>query len=352
MNHRNLAVAALALALAPVALAEDPKPASPTTSPYKVAKTLKVGGEGRWDLLAVDSRTHRLYVPRSDHVIVVDAEDGRVVGQIPDTPGVHGVALVPELDRGFTSNGKDASITVFDLKTLATLGKIKAGTNPDAIAYDPASKRVFCFNGKSNDATVVDPSVDPAKAPESARIELGGKPELAVSDGKGWVFVNLEDKSEVVRIDTKTMKVTARWPLAPGEEPSGLSMDVEHRRLFAACANKTLVVLDADNGKVLANPPIGEKVDGAAFDPATGSALTSNGDGTMSVVRETSPGKFEVVQTLATKTGARTVVLDPSAHRLYLPTADFGPAPAASAGEPRPRPSIVPDSFVILVVDR
>jgi DNA-binding beta-propeller fold protein YncE len=344
------------LLVAVAAFADDPTPSAPAAkepaAAYRVVKTLKVGGEGRWDLFAIDSRTQRLYVPRSDHVLVVDADKGTVLGQIDGTKGVHGVAVAAEFERGFKSNGQDASMTVFDLKTLAVLGTVKAGTNPDAILYEPSTKRVLCFNGKSDDVTAVDAGADLSKDVATERLELGGKPELGVADGKGAVFVNIEDKSEVVRFDAKTLKVTARWPLAPGEEPSGIAMDAEHHRLFCACGNKMMVVLDSETGKVLATPPIGERVDGAGFDAATGTAFASNGDATLTAVRETAPGKFEVVQTIATQKGARTMIVDPSTHRLYLPTADFGPAPAPTADQPRPRPSIVPGSFVILVVDR
>jgi DNA-binding beta-propeller fold protein YncE len=354
------AAATILLLSAALAQAQDAKPPArpPTPSqatapaPYAVVKKLKIGGEGRWDLFAVDARTHRLYVPRSDHVLAIDAETGAVVGQVKDTKGVHGVALVPDLNRGFTSNGQDASMTVFDLKTLEVLGKVKAGTNPDAILHDPASMRVFCFNGKSKDVTALDAAVDFAKEPATERLDLGGKPELAVADGKGRIFVNIEEKNEVVRFDAKSLKITGRFALAPGEEPSGLAIDVENHRLYAACGNKMMVVLDAETGLVLATPPIGAGVDGAGFDPATGTAFCSNGEGTLSVVRETGPMRFEVVQTLATQKGAKTMALDPATHRIYLPTAEFGPAPAVTLEQPHPRPRIVPDSFTILVVDR
>jgi len=357
MNSKTSFAAAATIlgALAAWAGAEDEKPAAPGAEPakqYRVVDKLKVGGDGRWDLFAIYSATKRLFVPRSDHVLVVDAEKGAVLGQIDGTKGVHGVALVTALNRGFTSNGQDASMTVFDLKTFAVLGKVKAGTNPDEILYEPASKRILCFNGKSDDVTAVDAAADLSKEISTDKLDLGGKPELSVADGTGQVFVNIEDKNEVVRFDAKTLKVTARWPLAPGEEPSGIAMDVAHKRLFCACGNKMLVVLDAETGKVLATPAIGDKVDGAAFDPTSGTAFTSNGEGTLTAVRETSPGKFEVVQTLATMKSAKTMVLDPATHRIYLPCAEFGATPAATPEQPRPRPAIVPGSFAILVVDR
>jgi DNA-binding beta-propeller fold protein YncE len=332
------------LLLAAILRAQADGPAKPP-APYRVVKTLKVGGEGEWDLFALDSRTQRLYVPRSDHLIVVDAADGTIVGTLEDTPGVHGVALVPELERGFASNGRDESITVFDLKTLKVLGKVKAGVNPDAILYDPASKRVLCFNGFSRDVTIVDPSADFSKEVTPERLDLGGSPELGVADGKGLVYVSIADRDEVARIDTSTWKITARWPLKPGESPVGIALDPEHHRLFSGCENGKMVILDTETGKVLAALRAGDGVDGAAFDPSTGTAFTSNADGTLTVVRETSPGTFEVVQTLATRWGARTMVLDPTTHRIYLPTADFQ---RTAKGDVAP----VPGSFMILVVDR
>jgi len=348
---KNRTAPSLLVLFAAAACATSPAASEPPS--YRVVRTLHVGGDGRWDLFAIDSATQRLFVPRSDHVIVVDAESGAVVGRIDGTKGVHDVVLVPGLHRGFATNGQDASMTVFDTRTLAVLGKVKTGTNPDAALYDDATKRVFCFNGRSDDVTVVNADVDPSKDAATTRVEVGGKPELAVADGEGNVFVNVEDKNEVVRIDARSLRITARWPLAPGEEPSGLAIDAKNGRLFAACGGtKTMAVLDASNGALLATLPIGDHVDGAGFDPATGCAFASNGDGTMTVVRETSPGAFAVVQTVATKQGARTMAVDPTTHRVYLPTADFGPAPAPTAEAPRPRPTMIPDSFVILVVDR
>jgi DNA-binding beta-propeller fold protein YncE len=359
MSRSDLAGRALAFScvFAAVAACAETPPApaplpAPTPASYRVARVIPVGGEGRWDLFAIDPRTQRLYVPRSDHVLVVDAASGTVAGEVKGTKGVHGVALVPGLDRGFTSDGQDGAMTVFDLKTLAVLGKVKAGTNPDGILYEPSTNRVLCFNGRSDDVTAVDAACEPSKEVATQHLGLGGKPELAVADGRGAVFVNIEDKNEVVRLDARTLSVTARWPLAPGEKPSGIALDPERRRLFCACGNRTMAVLDADSGAVLASPPIGDRVDGAGFDPGTGCAFASNGDGTLSVVRETAPGKFEAVQSLATRAGARTMTVDPVAHRVYLVTAEFGATPAPTAADPRPRPAVVPGSFVILVVER
>jgi DNA-binding beta-propeller fold protein YncE len=323
--------------------------AAQAVGPFHVEKTFDLGGDGGWDLLAVDSDAHRLYVPRGNRVMVIDTESGKLVGEVEGTEGVHGVALAPAFGRGFTSNGKAGTVTVFDLKTLKMLQTVKAGQNPDAILFEPVTKSVLVFNGKSNDATVI-------HAEEGAvlgTIAIGGKPELGVADGKGKVYVNVEDKSEIVRLDLKTLKVESRFPLAPGEEPSGLAFDAAHGRLFSACANEKAVVLDAETGKVLATLKIGKGVDGADFDAVGGYALTSNGDGTLSVIGAKGDS-FEVVQTLATATRARTLVIDPKTRRVYLPTAEFeAPKEApkdAPKDAPRVRPTMKPGTFKILVV--
>jgi YVTN family beta-propeller protein len=327
-----------------VAFAQQQK--SPTG--YHVVKQFKLGGEGGWDYLTFDAKGGRLFISRSTHVMVVDAEKGTVLGDIPDTQGVHGVALVEDLNKGYTSNGRASSVTVFDLKTLKVLKQIPVGKNPDAIVYDPASKRVFTMNGASDDATAIDVQTDTAVG----TLALGGRPEFAVSDERGHVFVNLEDKSAVVEFDPAKLAVLARWPIAPGEEPSGLAIDRKHERLFSTGANKTLAVLDAATGKVVTTLPIGGGVDAAGFDPETGLAFSSNGDGTLTVIREDSPDKFTVVENVKTQRGARTMTLDTKTHRVYLVTAEFGPPPAPTPERPRPRPSIVPGSFTLLVVGR
>lgn len=319
-----------------------------SASGYHLIKQVKLGGEGGWDYVSLDSKGRRLYLSRSTHVMVVDADSGAVVGDIPDTAGVHGVALVSDLNKGFTSNGRDSSVTVFDLKTLKALKKIPVGKNPDAIIYDPASKRVFTFNGGSRDATAVDPETDEV----TGTVALDGRPEFAVADEKGNIYVNLEDKSMVVEFDARKLAVESRWPLAPGEEPTGLALDVKHRRLFVGCANKLMVVINADTGKVVTSLPIGSGVDATAFDPETGLAFSSNGDGTLTIVHEDSPDKFSVVETVATKRGARTMALDTKTHNVFLVTADFGPPPAPTAERPRPRPSILPGTFTLLVVGK
>ncbi len=324
------------------------KSAESSPGNYRILKTYEVGGEGGWDYLTVDDEGRRLFVTRATHVMVRDADTGISLGEIADTPGVHGVALVPELGRGFTSNGKAGSATIFDFKTLKVIGSVKTGENPDAIVYEPTTKRIFTMNGRSKDAT----AIDAATGEPVGRIELGGKPEFAVADGKGKLFVNLEDRSEVVVLDPKELKVTARWPLAPGEEPSGLAIDVKNRRLFSVCGNKMMVVLDADSGKVVATPAIGENVDAAGFDPTTDLAFSSNGDGTLTIVHEESPSTFTVVQNVVTLRGARTMALDPKTHNVFLAAAKFGPTPPPTEENPRPRPSIIPGSFQIIVVGK
>lgn len=300
------------------------QPSSPADAgPLKVLKTFKVGGPGGWDYLTVDPEARRLYVSHATRVVVVDADKGTPIGEIADTPGVHGIALVPEHNVGFTSNGKEGTLTAFDLKTLKTLQKIKAGQNPDSIIYDPATKKVFAFNGRSGDATIVDPAALD-KAPVS--LPIGGKLETGVADGAGRVYVNLEDKNEVVAIDSKAGKVLAHWPLAPGEGPTGLALDREHHRLYSGCSNKLMVVLDPEQGKVLTTVPVGAGVDGVAFDSQLGLAMSANGrDGTLTAVKEDPAGTFKVVQTLKTATGARTITADPKTHQVYLPCSVVAP---------------------------
>jgi DNA-binding beta-propeller fold protein YncE len=316
---------------------------------YQVVTTYKVGGDGGWDYLIADPETHRLYISRGTHVMVIDAESGKSVGDIAETPGVHGIALAPELGRGFTSNGREGTVSIFDIKTLATSNKVKTGDNPDSIIYDPATKRVFTFNGRSHDST----AIDAASGKVLATIKLDGKPEFAASDGKGEVFVNIEDKSELTAIDADKLEVKNTWPLAPCEEPSGLSMDRKNRRLFVGCGNKLMAVVNADNGKVVETLPIGEGVDATAFDPGTGLAFASCGGdpGVLTVVHEDTPDKYSPYNT-RTEPGARTMAVDTSTHKVYTVTAKFGPPPAATADNPHPRRSIVPDSFVVLVVSK
>lgn len=335
-------ISILSLSLAAVAVAA----AGPG---YHVIKSYKVGGEGGWDYLTVDASARRFYISRGTHVIVLDADSGKNVGEIPDTPGVHGIALAPELGKGFVSNGREGTVTVFDIKTLAPIGsKIKVGENPDAILYEPATKRVFTFNGRSQDST----AIDAASGKVLGTIKLDGKPEFAASDAKGEVFVNIEDKSELTVIDPSKLEVKTKWPLTPCTEPSGLAIDRKNRRLFVGCDNKMMAVVDADSGKVLATPAIGEGVDATAYDDETGLAFASCGEGVLTVVKEDSPEKFSVVENVKTEPGARTMALDTKTHNVFTVTAKFGPPPAATADNPHPRRTILPETFEVIVLSK
>lgn len=327
------------------AAANGTSPAKPSDSGYHLLKKVHLGGEGGWDYLKMDADARRLYISRGTHVIVVDADSYKVVGDIPDTQGVHGIALAPEFGRGFTSNGRNATVTIFDLKTLNKIGEAKTEEGPDGILYDPASKRAFTFNGRGNSAT----AIDAATGNVAGSMPLGGRPEFAVADGQGHIYNNLEDKSEVVAIDSKGLKILNRWPLAPCEEPSGVAMDQEHRRLFIGCHNQMMAIMDADSGKVVATVPIGRGVDANRFDPGTGLAFSSNGDGTLTVVHEDSPDKYTVVDNVQTERGARTMALDTKTHNVFLVTAQFGEAPPPKPGERFSRPPILPDTFELLV---
>ncbi|HEU4414736.1 MAG TPA: YncE family protein [Candidatus Angelobacter sp.] len=316
---------------------------------YELKQKYVLGGDGGWDYLTFDAAGKRLFISRGTHVMVVDPYKGTTVGDIPDTTGVHGIALAQDLGKGFTSNGRENSVTVFDLKTLKVTTKIKIdGENPDAIIYDPATKRVFTFNGRSKNATVIDAD----KGTVVATVPLDGKPEFGASDGKGMVYVNIEDKSEITEIDAKKATVVKTWPLAPCEEPSGLAMDQKHRRLFAGCSNKLMAVVNADSGKVVTTLPIGEGVDANGFDPETQLAFSSNGrDGTLTVVHEDSPDKFSVVENATTQKFARTMALDTTNHDVYEVTAEIEEAPPAKEGE-RPRRNMKPGTFTLLVVGK
>ena len=315
---------------------------------YHIVDTWKLGGEGGWDYLKVDSDAHRLYIARATRVMVIDTESGKPVGEISDTPGVHGVALVSDIGKGFASNGREDTVSVFDLQSLKTISKIKVGNRPDAIWYDASSKRVFTFNAGSQDAT----AIDAEKATVVGTLPLGGKPEFAASDGKGTVYVNIEDKNQLVAFDAAQLKEKQRWSLAGCDEPSGLAMDQKNRRLFVGCGNKVMPVVDADSGKIIASLPIGGGVDATAFDDQAGLAFASCGEGVLTVVREESPGKFSVAETVNTQRGGRTMALDAKTHKVFTVTAQFGPPPASTAAQPHPRPSILPDSFVVLVLGR
>lgn len=337
----------LSVSLAALALGGTPGGTAAAASPsYHLIKKVKLGGEGGWDYLSIDSAARRLYISRGTHVMVLDADSYEVVADIPNTPGVHGIAIAPESGRGFISDGRANQVTIFDLKTFKETGTAKTGEGPDGIIYDPASKRAFTFNGEGNSSTAIDADTGNV----AGTIDLGGGPEFAAADGQGHVYNNLEDKSVELQIDSKNLKVLNRWPLAPCESPSGLAMDTEHRRLFVGCHNKMMAILDADGGKVVATVPIGQGVDANRFDSGTQLAFSSNGDGTLTVVHEDSPDKYTVVDNVQTERGARTMEVDPKTHNVFLVTAEFGPMPAETKPGERRRPPMIPGSFTLLVL--
>jgi hypothetical protein len=308
---------------------------------YHILAEVKIGGEGGWDYLTVDSAARRLYVSHATHVVVVDLDSNKVVGDIPDTPGVHGIAVASELNRGFISNGRGNTVTIFDLKTLKVIGTAATGENPDSIRYDAVSLRVFTFNGRSKNSTAID-----AKAGTVVgTIALPGKPEFSIADGKGKIYVNIEDTNEIVEIDTAKASVAKKYALTGCDGPSGLAFDAKNRTLFSVCSNRVMAVSDPDSGKVIATPAIGAGSDGVAFDPGTGFAISSNGDGTMTVVQNTG-GKWDVVENIATERGARTIAVDEKTHKIYTPTAKT--APSTGGG----RATFVPDSFKVLVLGK
>ena len=327
------------LAIAVTALAAPPA--------YKIADKIKVGGEGGWDYVYVDSAAQRLYASHATKAVVIDLASGKVVGEIADTQGIHGIAIAPDLGRGFTSNGRENTVTIFDPKTLKVISKVMVpGKNPDSIIYEPVSKRIFTFNGGSKDATAIDAKTGMVLA----TFPMDGKPEFAQADGKGRIYVNNEDKAEIYEVDAQKNSVLKHYSIAPCESPSGLALDVAKRRLYSVCENKLMIVSNPDTGKVLAMLPIGAGADGVAFDD--GYAYSSNGvDGNMTVVGETSPGKFEVVATVQTQRSARTIGVDPKTHKLYLPAAELGPATETKDGK-KGRAALIPDTFSILVLAR
>ena len=336
MNKPILLAACIA---ALVASAADAGAAS-----YRVANTFPIGGDGKWDYPSVDTAAQRLYLSRGTHVVIVNTQTGQVAGDIADTPGVHGIALAPELNRGYISLGKSDRVKIFDLKTLDVIATVETGAKPDAILYEPQTRQVFAFNGHGNNATVIDAATNKVVA----TIALGGGPEFARADGAGNVYVNIESTNELVALDAKGRKVWARWPLPGCDGPTGLALDSAHHRSFSACANKKMSILDLNAGRSVATVPIGAFVDGAEFDADSQNAFSANGDGTLTVVHEVDPEHFTVAQTLATPRGARTIALDANRHKLYLPTARFEQAVSAKAAEPK---DPLPGSFFVLVVD-
>lgn len=312
---------------------------------YKFVNEIPIGGEGGWDILTIDSVAGRLYLSHATRVVVVDLNKNAVLGEIVDTPGVHGFVAVPEFQRGFSSNGKENKSSVVDLTTLKTISKIDVGESPDAVVYEPRHREVYIFNHRGNSVTVID-----AKTKVVATIPLDGSPEFAaVDEAAGRIYCNIEDKSEVAVIDTAKHEVIARWTLTPGEAPSGIALDTAHHRLFAACHNKMMVMLDTETGKVGTTVPIGAGVDGCAFDEATQLAFASCGDGTTTIAKEETPDKLTVVQILKTERGARTMAIDPKTHRIYLPSAQFQPPPSPSPGMSPGRPTVVPNTLKLLV---
>jgi len=314
---------------------------------YHVAKSITLGGEGRWDYVVFDAVGHRLFIARETRVMVVDPDKGAVLAEIPGLDGAHGVALAEAEGHGFATSGRDGTVTMFDLKTLKVLGKITAAPDADAVLYDPAAKRVFTFNGDSQSSTVI----DAASGQKVGAIDLGATPEFAVSAGDGKLYVNLEDKGAVAEIDAAAMKIVRQWPIAPCESPTGLAIDRVHHRLFSGCRNKLMAISDVPAGKLVTTLPIGEGVDGCGFDPGTQLAFASNGDGTLTVVHEDTPARFRVVANVATRKGARTMALDEKSHRVFTVTAELGPPPAPTPDHPHPRPSIVPGTFALLILE-
>jgi DNA-binding beta-propeller fold protein YncE len=343
--RRRFAIALLAIALPLVV-----SPVAAQGAKYHVAKEIPIGGDGSWDYLSVDTTNRRLFVSHATHVVVIDLARDAVIGDIANTPGVHGAAFAPDLNRGFTSNGRDSTVTIFNLKTLAEIGRVTVtGRNPDAIYYDPSTKRIFTMNAGGSIT-----ALDAATGSVLGSIPVGGKPETAVGDGTGRMFVNVEDKNEIMVFDGRTMKEIARWPIDPCESPTGLDLDRAHNRLFAGCS-KTSVVVDAKTGKVVATVPVGNGVDAAAFDPGTQLAFAPNGgDGTVTIIHEDSPDKFTVVGTAESRVRGRTLALDPKTHRIYVSFAKFGPVPADSSarvGRGRSRAPMIPNSFAVVVLE-
>ena len=313
---------------------------------YQLVTEIPIGGEGGWDILTIDNAARRLYLAHATKVVVVDLNKNTVAGEVADTPGVHAFVAVPELQHGFSSNGKESKSSVVDLTTLKTVSKIDTGQNPDALVYEPRHGEVYIFNHTGNSVTVINAKT----ATVSATIPLGGNPEFAVVDEiAGRVYCNIEDKSEVAVIDANKHEVVAHWSLAPGEGPSGIALDATHHRLFSGCHNKMMVMLDTESGKVVDTVPIGAGVDGCVFDDERQLAVASCGDGTITIATEGAPGKLTVIQSLKTEHGARTMALDPKTHRIYLPSAKFEPAPSPSPGASPARPRVVPNTLKLLV---
>jgi DNA-binding beta-propeller fold protein YncE len=340
----RFSIGALALITCMAAGTAPAQQAAPA-SHYAIKARYDIGGTGGWDYLTVDTVGHRLFVARTDRISAVDLRTGKVVGEMPGLNRGHGVAFDYAHQHGFATSGEDSTVVMFDLGTLKELGRTTAAVDDDAILYEPVSRRIFTFNGDAGSATVIETE----KGKRIRTISLGGKPEFAVSDGRGTIWVNINDKSQIAEVDARKMRVTRRWSIAPCEDPSGLAIDVAHGRLFSVCGNKLMAVSDTKRGRVVATVPIGAGVDAASYDPTSGNAFASNGEGTMTVVHQASPDKYEVVQTIQTMTGARTMTIDPGTHALYTVGARYGAAPAEATKEnPRRRPPMVPGSVTVL----
>lgn len=312
---------------------------------FQLIKRTVLGGEGGWDYLYADSEGRRLYVSHGDQVEVIDMDSHQAVGIIKDTKGVHGIYVASDLGKGFITNGKANTVTIFDLKSLKSLSEVKAGENPDALLYDKFSRRAFIFNNDSKDITVI----EGATGNVVSTFSVGGNPEAGVSNGKGLIFVNVEDTNELVAFDAKTLSIKYKWSLSPGEEPNGVVLDVESSRLFSACRkSQSLLMLDASSGKIITQVPIGKGVDGVVFDNSQQLIITSNGEGSLTIVHEDSPKAMSLVETVTTEPGARTIALDSKTHHVFVVTAQYGAAPAATTENPRPRRSIIPGTFVLL----
>jgi YVTN family beta-propeller protein len=339
---------AILLTLGLACAGSAPALAADADGPYKVEQTWKIGGEGGWDYLAVDPATHMLYVTRGTRLLVIDTATGKLVTEIPGFKGLHGVAFDSDGKYAYVSDGGGNTVHVLDRGTQKLVAAVPAGTNPDGILFEPATKTVWAFNGRSKNVTVIDTKDNSV----AATIPLPGKPEFPTADGKGTVFVNIEDTNQMVKLDAKSQKAVATWSLAPCDSPSGQAIDRKHHRLFSVCDGKVMTVVDAESGKMVATPAIGDGPDAAGFDPQNQVVFSSNGDGTLTIVHEDSPDKYSVIQNLATQRSARTMAFDPSTGKVYLVAAQFGPRPAPTPENPRGRPPILPDSFVVLVVGR
>lgn len=345
-NMRRLALGMPFLLLGVCALG------APPVDNFHLLKKINVsGGDGKqeyFDYITLDPSTRRVYLSHGTNVAVVDADSGASVGDIPGLHQVHGIALVSELGKGFISEGGADQVSIFDLNTLKVTGQVKTGGGPDCIIYDPASKHIFTFNGRSKDSTVI----DPATGTVVATIPMGGRPEQAVADGKGMIYDNIEDANEVAALDSRTLMIKARWPLAPTGTPTAMAMDRPHRRLFIGGRNNVLAIMDADGGKIIQTFPIGDGVDGNIYDPETGILASATRDGKLQIFHEDSPDHFSAVETIKTEFGAKTMAFDPKTHNLYLDTVDFGAPPAPTAQQPNPQPTPVPGTFRLLVYGR